>query len=64
MNGRYAYQIEDGGCGVVKADNIKEAERKVREAYSKHGGLSETTKVWIGELGWFEDCPDVFEVGE
>ena len=60
----FAYQIEDGGCGIVIADNKKEAEKKIREAYNKHGGLSEYTEIWIGEPGWFEDAPDVFEIGE
>lgn len=60
----FAYQIEDGGCGIVKANNLEEAERKIREAYNKHGGLSETTDIWIGEPSWFEDAPDVFEIGE
>lgn len=60
----FAYQIEDGGCGVVRADNKKEAEEKVRKAYNLHGELSDTTEIWIGKPSWFEDCPDVFEVSE
>ena len=60
----FAYQIEDGGCGVVRADNKKEAEKKIREAYNVHGELSDSTEVWIGDPSWFEDFPDVFEIGE
>ena len=60
----FAYQIEDGGCGLVTANNATEAEQKVREAYKVHSYLSDTTDVWIDEPSWFEDFPDVIEVGE
>lgn len=65
-NGDYWYYvIEDGGRGIVKADSPEDAEIKVRNAYKKHGGLSEYTTVEIyGDICYFDDSPDVIEIGD
>ena len=66
-NGNYfCYVIEDGGLGIVKADNPEEAEQKVREGYKKHGSLSDNTKVEIYDIYQepFDDVPDVIEIYE
>lgn len=64
-NGDYwYYEWEDGGKGIVKADSSKEAERKVRESYKKHGYRDTSEEVCICEI-WqkpFEDSPDVIEI--
>ena len=63
-NGFYAYYVEDGGYGIVMANNMWEAKKKVEDAYIKHGGYSTPPKVEITimEAGWFDDAPDVVEL--
>lgn len=64
----YTYKFDGYTFGIVKAKTPEEAKRKVKEAYTKHGGYeSEITKNMIEiedtENNWFSDCPDVVEFG-
>ena len=66
-NGNYfCYVIEDGGMGIVKADNPEDAERKVRDGYTKHSSLSKSTEISIYDIYQtpFDDAPDVIEIYE
>ena len=63
----WVYRLEDGGHGLVEAESPEEAEDKVRQAYCKHGSISESTPIEIydtfsGGSCWFGDCPDVLEL--
>lgn len=64
----FTYTLSDGGTGIVIADNSKQAEEKVREAYEKHGGYEENNlngvEINIFELYQkpFDDAPDVLEI--
>lgn len=64
----WAYELEDGGTGIVIADNSEQAELKVREAYLKHGGYDKSgidaTEVRIYEIVQkpFVDAPNVLEI--
>ena len=65
INGNYfIYQIGDGGCGIVKADNYEEALKNVEKAYSIHGEKNIVVELHkIMEDGWFNDSPDIIEIG-
>lgn len=64
----WCYTLSDGGTGIVIADNEEEAEKKVRTAYSKHGGYEEgnlasvEVNVWEITQKPFDDAPDVLEI--
>ena len=70
----YKYTIEDGGIGIVKANNKEHAHEKVWLAYTDHGGYERSAiepDLWdylwdmieIEDLPQpFEDYPDVIEV--
>lgn len=66
-NGDYwYYEWEDGGRGIVKADNSEEAERKVKKSYKAHGYENTSEELYIYEI-WqnpFKDSPDVIEICE
>lgn len=64
--GYFSYRIEDGGIGIVKAENKAEAEKKVRKAYNTHSYLSDDACVDISNIedAWFEDEPDIIEIAE
>ena len=67
-NGNYfIYQIDDGGCGIVYAENgPEEAATKVLESYVNHGcedmSIEEISIYDIYEKP-FDDSPDVIEIG-
>lgn len=61
----WKYSIEQGGTGIVFADNEIEAINKVRSAYGDHSsreGFTEEVIVKHIENGWFADHPDVIEL--
>ena len=63
----WKYALEQGGNGIVFADNEAEAIERVVEAYTKHGGceggFSEDVTVYpIDTNAWFADCPNVLEI--
>lgn len=68
MKNIWIYEVHDQCYGIVKANNRKEAEEKVREAYRKHdtGWWDASRTVIIKSIhednNWFSDCPDVLEV--
>ena len=68
VNGNYwCYILEEGGAGIVKAESSEEAERKVREAYTKHGYYNPfTEEIRIYEIYQkpYDDAPDVLEIYE
>lgn len=63
----YIYQVDDGGCGIVKAENEDKARLKVAYAYHRHGQPdihSCNVEVFkIDPQGYQEDCPYVVELG-
>lgn len=70
LNGKYyIYQIEDGGCGIVKADDEVDAVIKVKESYVLHGQpdiCEEDIEVHLinyDTCSVFLDTPDVIELG-
>lgn len=68
-NGKlFQYKLDDGGSGIVIAETMEDAEKKVIEAYKKHGGEDDyTPTVYLWEFmdgHYFEDCPDVLELPE
>lgn len=66
-NGNYWYYIlEEGGCGIVKADSSEEAEQKVRDAYTKHSDDLFTEEISIYEIYQkpYGDAPDIIEICE
>ncbi len=66
-NGKYFfYRLEEGGSGIVKADNIEQAESEVRDAYIKHSvpKLSEGIEIHPIVQKPFGDSPDVMELYE
>lgn len=66
----YVYEIEDLSTGIVKADSVREARKKVYDAYSKFNVDFDTydeDDIEIYELEenpWADDVPDVIEVSE
>lgn len=66
----FSYELSDGGSGIVIADNVEEAEYKVKTAYKRHGGYEnenlEGVRVDIFALYQkpFNDAPDVLEIFE
>ena len=61
----WKYILEQGGVGIVLAENESEAINKVYLAYSDHNGnepFGEEITVRPIENGWFLDHPDVIEV--
>ncbi len=66
----FSYELSDGGSGIVIADNVEEAEYKVKTAYKRHGGYEnenlEEVRVDIFALHQkpFNDVPDVLEIFE
>ena len=66
----FSYELSDGGSGIVIADNVEEAEYKVKTAYKRHGGYEnenlEEVRVDIFALHQkpFNDAPDVLEIFE
>lgn len=67
VNGNYwCYILEEGGIGIVKAESSKEAEHKVREAYTKHTTNPFTEEIKIYEIYQkpYDDAPDVLEICE
>ena len=66
----FSYELSDGGSGIVIADNVEEAEYKVKTAYKRHGGYEnenlEEVRVDIFALYQkpFNDAPDVLEIFE
>lgn len=67
----WCYILEEGGTGIVKAGIVKaesyeEAERKVREAYTKHSNDPFTEKIEIYKIYQkpYDDVPDVLELYE
>lgn len=62
----YFYKLEEGGAGIVYADNPKEAEFKVRDAYSTHSDTLFTEEIEIFKIYQkpYEDAPDVIEIYE
>ena len=67
VNGDYwCYVLEEGGTGIVRAESSEEAERKVREAYTKHGSDPFTEEITIYEIYQkpYDDAPDVLEIYE
>lgn len=63
----WCYTLGDGGTGIVIADNAEEARKKVRVAYSKHGGYEkgnlDSVAIYIWEISKpFDDAPDVLEI--
>lgn len=66
MERLWLYKVLDDALVVVKADDKKEAEQKVQEAYKKDFvSLSEypiIIKAYNEENNWFADLPDVLEV--
>lgn len=67
-NGNYWYYVlEEGGAGIVRANSSEEAERKVREAYTKHSGNDPFTEnIGIYEIYQkpYDNAPDVLEICE
>lgn len=66
-NGTYwYYRLEEGGSGIVKADNPVEAENKVRDAYKKHSVADFSERIDIYDIYQkpFEDAHDVIEIYE
>lgn len=65
----YLYQIDDGGCGIVKASNEAEAIAKIMDAYRGHGGAEydalDIVCKNICDVGnvFFADHPSVIEIG-
>lgn len=67
VNGNYwCYILEEGGIGIVRAESSEEAERKVREAYTKHTTSPFTEEIKIYEIYQkpYDDAPDVLEICE
>lgn len=67
VNGDYWYYVlEEGGAGIVRAESSEEAERKVREAYTKHSDNPFTEEIKIYEIYQkpYDDAPDVLEIYE
>lgn len=67
VNGNYwFYVLEEGGSGIVRAESSEEAERKVREAYTKHSADPFTEEIKIYEIYQkpYDDAPDVLEIYE
>ena len=67
VNGDYWYYVlEEGGAGIVRAESSEEAERKVREAYTKHCDDPFTEEIKIYEIYQkpYDDAPDVLEIYE
>lgn len=67
MENMWLYEIKGESWGVVIADSIEEAEKKVRGAYKKHDSdYNADTPVIIknkeDDGNWFPDAPDVIEV--
>ena len=65
LNGNYfIYQIEDGGCGIVKANDKVEAVVNVKNAYDMHGEHDIEVDVFdIEGNRYFDDSPNVIELG-
>lgn len=66
-NGKYFfYRLEEGGSGIVKADNTEQAESKVRDAYIKHSDptLSERIEIHPIVQKPFGDSPDIMKLYE
>jgi len=65
----FAYQVDDGGCGIVKANSTDEAREKVALSYNRHGDPYTTAnnvevvsiKAIKEDGGYFGD--DVIELG-
>lgn len=69
-NGNYfIYQINDGGCGIVKAKSEPEAVANVMDAYRGHNGdeysATDIDCKNIADIGnaFFVDKPNVIELG-
>ena len=68
MENIWIYEVWGESWGIVKANNKKEAEEKVRKAYRKHDtGWWDVSRVVViksiyEDNNWFSDCPDVLEV--
>ena len=68
-NGNYfIYQIDDGGCGIVKADDVVDAIVRVIVSYREHGERdlsSDDVKCYnIKDISlYFSSSPDVLEFG-
>ena len=64
LNGNYfIYQIKDGGCGIVKANNKPEAITTVKKAYAAHGEYNINVGIHDIEKSFFDDAPNVIELG-
>ena len=65
-NGDYFfYKLSEGGCGIVKADSPEDAERKVRDGYTKHSSYGgEDIEIYDIYQKPFDDAPDVIEIFE
>ena len=66
-NGNYwCYVLEQGGVGIVRANNSDEAKQKVKDAYTKHSDDPFTEEISIYEIYQkpFDDAPDVIEICE
>ena len=63
----YIYQVDDGGCGIVKAENKQKAQLEVAYSYHKHGQPDvHTSNVEVYKIdpqGYQEDCPYLIELG-
>lgn len=68
-NGNYfIYQINDGGCGIVKAVNVANAAVVVANAYHDNTGATyDTDDIMIYPLDdgnhYFSGIPNVIELG-
>ena len=66
-NGKcFLYQLDDGGAGIVEANNKEEAKLKVAWAYHKHGQPdvhSYDVEIYdIDSCNCQDDSPDVIEL--
>ena len=63
----YIYQVDDGGCGIVRAENEDRARLKVAYSYHRHGQPDvHTSNVEVYKIdpqGYQEDCPYLIELG-
>lgn len=65
MDKLWYYEWEDGGEGICKAENVKEAEKKIRESYKKHGYGDTSEKFYVYPINiMFDDSPDVIEINK
>ena len=65
----YGYAVDKLATGIVRADSIEDARKKVKVAYKAHSYCFDEQRdnisVWkLDENSWFEDNPDVIEIME